>query len=445
MAANIRLESIQAGADSNITDSITQMVTETWGDDKKNLANVGVVTLKTSVSMSGSTLNVSIQPEYYTCPLGLGVNKGFCLGSVTKSFTGTMLAWRIAHTNATAGDPLTAELMAEDVGGGSPTAPNYNLNALVSQWLPDAVKQSKGKISKVTLGQLATMSSCLQSTIPASAKQDFGLYNGNATPPEGVAPCPEQIAAWCNDSDLYWIPNCTAGEKASYSNWGTITLAFAVSQPNRTPYDYDESLATMISKRFGLSSATNSDIATDVGQGYNANNTPATGKAHGIRSTIGDMSLFVGGYLYNMMNTMYGDLQIDTVDRYWARVTKIALTAPYQGVKWALDWQIGSVSYNGKSCPCWFKNGMTGEQGFSSYVRFAQMATPAPGITPLGQVGVIVLINKNMQGSHPNPVAYGNAVLDYLLGNTSQPTWGKQPSPDSELDDDDPVPAGAAQ
>jgi hypothetical protein len=182
-----------------------------------------------------------------------------------------------------------------------------------------------------------------------------------------------------------------------------------------------------------------------VVQGYNADNTSATGKAHGIRSTIGDMSLFAGGYLYNLMNTMYGDLQIDTVDRYWARVTKIALTAPYEGVKWALDWQVGSVSYNGKTYPSWFKNGMTRAQGFSSYVKFAQMASPAPGITPLGQVGVIVLINKNMQQSHPNPVAYGDGVVEYLLGNRSQPEWGEQPSPDDELDDDDPVPAGTAQ
>jgi CubicO group peptidase (beta-lactamase class C family) len=439
VAANIQLLGIQPGTDSKISTSIETMVGETWGTSR-NLANVAVVTLKTSVTMAsdGSTVNVSIQPAYYTYPDGLGVTKGFCIGSVTKSFTGTMLAWRIAHTNATAGDPLDQEQ------GGGPTRPNYNLHAPVSQWLPDEVQKSKNRISTVTLGQLATMSSCLKNNLPATSKPDFGLYNGKANPPDGVAPCQQQIDAWCDDTNWYETNKCTQGTAAHYSNWGTITLAFAVSQPNRTPYDYDESLATMISTRLGLSSATNSDIATNVGKGYGKDNKEATGKAHGIRSTIGDMSLFVGGYLYYMMMTMYADLQINTTDRYWARITKIALTAPYPGVNWALEWQTGSLAVGRKNFPRWFKNGMTGAQGFSSYVEFAQMATPAPAVTPLGQVGVIVLVNKNMQQSHPNPAAYGRAVNNYLVGNTTKPTWDPQPDPADELDDDDPVGDDAA-
>jgi|GEM_PF-5221718 len=433
VGGKITLQEAIAGSDQIMIDSVKDMVSDTWSNPTD--ARVAVVTFKTNVLMGerARSVNASIQPEYYTYGYEPSPTElGFCIGSVTKAFTGTMLAWRTVNDDIALGDPTDP---GQDGGPGTTT---YNLDALAQQWLPRRAKHHDGRISTVTLGQLATMSSCMIDNLADQKVQDHGLYNGENNP--DVAPNHEQVNAWCDDSNWKRPRDCSPEKKANYSNWGSLTLGFAVTQPDG--YDYDTTLSNLINGPLGLSSATNTDVNTATWQGYDKRGNPAPGKAHGIRSTRSDMTLFVGSYLYYMMKTMYADLQSDTKDGLWSRITQLALSPPYSGVNWALDWGIGTINIKNmkrNNVPLWSKNGMTPKQGFSSYVAFAQMATQLPGITILGQVGVIVLVNKNMQGSAPNPVAYGNAVIDYLVGNTPKPIWEPKSDPADDLESDDPV------
>ena len=431
MGAKITLQDAIAGSDQIMIDSLTNMVSDTWSNPTD--ARVAVVVFKTTVLSGprGKSVNVSIQPEYYTYGYeASSTESGFCIGSVTKVFTGTMLASRIVNDEIAPGDPAGS---GQD---GGPGASGYSLSALARQWLPRRAKHHDGRISTVTLGQLATMSSCLIDNLADQNVQDHGLYNGKNDP--DVAPNTEQVDAWCDDSNWKAPGKCSPGEKANYSNWGSLTLGFAVTQPDG--YDYDTTLSNLINGPLGLSSATNTDVNTATWQAYNPKGKPAAGKAHGIRSTRSDMTLFVGSYLYSMMKTVYADPQPGTKDGLWSRITQLAITAPYSGVKWGLDWGTSTLHVNEmqRDVPLWSKNGMTPKQGFSSYVAFAQMATTGL-VTVLGQVGVIVLVNKNMQGSVPNPVAYGNAVIGYLVGNTSKPTWEPKSDPSDDLESDDAV------
>ena len=227
-------------------------------------------------------------------------NSEYCIGSVQKVFTGTMLAGRILE------------------GAQHPTPP-YALDAPVKLWLPRQVQEapSTERIWHVTLAELATHTSCLKRTVP---HQNHGLYG------RGGAPDPLQIIEWLDNGN--WLSPCKVRESVNYSNWGSLTLGFAVAQPCN--YVYDDALATFIYPDFGMTPQfTNTFTSTVCVKGYldDEKKKEATGLANGIRSSIAEMTQFVGHYLYYNLRYEAGDHR-----NFAEREVHMALEPPLPGV-----------------------------------------------------------------------------------------------------------------
>ncbi|HEY1506437.1 MAG TPA: serine hydrolase [Stellaceae bacterium] len=241
------------------------------------------------------------------------------------------------------------------------------------------------------------------------------------------------------DND-YFLPNCTQGHApAHYSNWGSLTLGFAVTKPDG--YDYDTTLGKFILPFFGMTQpVTNTCIDTSCVPGYAAGGgrVRPSASAHGIRSSIAEMTNFVGNYLYYWIAPNFVLLS-DNTPTYWVTT---ALRPPIPGVAWGLDWGINdkfSVPPQKTTYTLCDKNGMSGAQGFSSYVGMINTVNAPYG--SVIQVGVLVLVNMAMKGVKPNPVDFGKGILRYLLGG-EVPSQGYKPvasDDDEELDDADPV------
>lgn len=402
MASTVTLEPVRRGGDTTIDGMLRAFWEQTWPEGASN-ARLALVTFETRVTRQGrDQVDARVQPEVYLVPSDLSTQSIFCIGSVQKVFTGTMLAARILD----------------------PKMKGYSPDALAKAWLPDEVARAgpNKKISRTTLGQLATHSSCLKRSVKG---ENYGLYNGEGAPDEA------EIRAWLDDD--HWIPHCEAGTKSSYSNWGSVTLGFAVARPD--DYHYDTTLGRYILPSFGMTARfTNTRDSTVCVPGYGPDGTTEKqGKARGIRSSIDDMTSFLGHYLYYAIGRFYGALS--GPELFPAEVVAKAMTHPVPAVKnVAFDWFIRTLHDGERQYTVYDKNGETNLQGFSSYAAFSTFPAMLPDLNPLSQVGVLVLTNKAMAGIKPKPTALGLQVLKHLLGfaNTASHSEG-----DDELDSDD--------
>jgi CubicO group peptidase (beta-lactamase class C family) len=401
MANTVTLQPPRTGKDGTIIEQVNTWCGDTWGQylDK---AKAALVTFRTVISGPPGSYNVDIQPEVYTYPPGLDWSSGYCIGSVQKVFTGTMLAGRILQ------GPLNF--------------PPYATDALVKQWLPPQVQNATATdhISHVKLADLATHTSCLTRKVK---DENNGLYCPGGPPDQ------PQIDAWLNNSN--WISGCKMGRDYHYSNWGSLTLGFAVAGP--PDYVYDDALAEFILPNFGMSApVTNSCTDTKCVRGYGqgGKNRLPPGTANGIRSSIAEMTQFVGNYLYYEIAPSY--VTLGQTQEFAAQMVGLALQPPLPKVPLGLDWFIRAFKVGEASYTLYDKNGMTGAQGFSSYVGFTE---PFARSTPDGlvQAGVLVLVNLAVDGGLNTPTAFGKSVLTYLLGGTAD----RAAIADDEIDDAD--------
>jgi CubicO group peptidase (beta-lactamase class C family) len=413
---------VPEGTDSNIQDLLTTYVENAFGSSNISLSKTVAIVCTASNQPNQAWPNYTI--SYYAAD-PVSSTSVYCLGSVTKVFTGTLLLARWLS-----GDD-TSIMYTPNVAG---------VNALLSappntegsQLTYDTTK----KIYNVLLTQLATHSACF-GEIPA-AIMNQGLYNG------GGNPSTQQIDAWLNN-DTY-LQSCQLGQKSTYSNWGYITLAFSVSRPSYSGattdvFNYDLALQHYVLPIFGISSeTTNTNTNTNTNsnppqaifvQGYNdaATPAPATGFAHGLHSNVTDMSNLLLGYMIGV-NQYQRQSRNPLSDLVYTAITPPLTTLPNQ----AYAWSLGKV---GKTVPIVAKNGLTNEQGFAAWIAFApgQNGSLLPGSDQYAQVGVVVLVNRATPQGGPAPSRLGTDILQYLLGQATTAGPGLEID-DPEISDD---------
>jgi len=405
---SITILPLKSGTNQTCLTNLKAFWQAAWGDDPQKLGRIALITLTTTVDSTRESIEIA--REYYSIG-GVTPTSAFCIGSVTKVFTGTLLAFRI-----------------NDEG----SKPPYTASSAVNAWLPPPVKSSTRKISQTTLSELATHTSCM---MDRTAGMNAGLYDNSHVPPNR-----EQCNQWLDDKN--WMTNCS-GDRPIYSNWGSLTLAWALAQPDK--YDYEVTLGKFItSKEMFDMPHTNTLTSTKTVQGYTLSGSPATGSAHGIRSNVQDMSTFIANYLAAAAANRWGPGFNPKPSSAQNKIYPAVNTAMTQyfpasggGDGLSLDWYMnrdpvtGAIRYT--------KNGMTGEQGFSAWVGFAVLPSFDLTGSSYTSVGSVVLINKAMKGAPRNaqPVWLGQQTIDLLLGTSSNACPAAAP-PDLD-DDDDPV------
>ena len=352
-------------------------------------------------------------------------NTNFCIGSVTKSFTGSVLAARILE-------------------GGS-----YSIAAKVAGFLPLPADVSRdARILKTTLGQLATHTSCF---VHNFGGQDHGAYNGNPSTLGELNPSNAQVKEWTNSEKNFQNGDknpCVVQQSQRYSNWGFKTLAFAVCKPEPPAeyYNYDPVLAQYVNYLF-LLQHTNTQESTKVPLGYLYNDdqkklVEAGGKANGIRSSVGDMATFLASYLVGLYQAAN-----DPNPSQLAKTVKQAVTQPYlPKATNALGW--GVSQFAGHQLIS--KNGSTSRQGYSAWIGLLPDLNVKAGNGVYHQAGVVVLVNcaspktvasspKKWQGQTvgPKPEALGQLVLQYLISPTGTLDGFEPAAPPEEDDDED--------
>jgi len=403
---------VPQGTDSNIQNLLTSYVERAFGSSNISLS-------KTAAIVCTATHQPNQAPSYalsYYAADAVSPTSVYCLGSVTKVFTGSLLVARWLS-----GDD-TSIMYTPNVAGvnallGMPP------NAEGSQLTYDTTKN----IYNVLLTQLATHSACFGEISATVMNQ--GLYDGGGNPSD------DQIQAWLSSAS-YLPQGCQLGQKSTYSNWGFITLAFALSRPSYPGasdiFNYDPALQHYVLPTFGIDpETTNTNTQANFVQGYNkaANPAPATGLAHGLHSNVTDMSNLLLGYMTGI-NQYQSQSRNPLSDLVYTAITPPLPTLPNQ----AYAWSLGKV---GKIVPIVAKNGLTNEQGFAAWIAFApgQSGALLPRSNQYEQVGVVVLVNRATSPGGPAPSVLGTDILTYLLGQPLT-VWPGLEIDDPEISDD---------
>ncbi len=399
---------VPQGTDRNIQNLLTNYVARAFGDSASLSQTVAIVCAATNPqNQAWPSYTISYYAADAVSPASV-----YCLGSVTKVFTASLMLARwlsgddthvmytpgVAGVNALLGAPPNTE-------GSSLT---YDTSA---------------NIYHVTLTQLGTHSACFMRDIPA-AVMNQGLYDGGGNPSQ------EQIDAWLDPA--YYIADCQLGQKSTYSNWGFLTLGFAVSRPSypgatSNVINYDASLQHYVLPTFGASpETTNTNTQANFVQGYNkaANPKRVTGRAHGLHSNVTDMGNLLLGYMIGANQHQRLSQQNPLSNLAYNAITPPLPALPNQAYAWAL----GKV---GRTVPIVAKNGLTNEQGFAAWIAFTpgQNGSLLPGSDQYSQLGVVVLVNRATPDGGPSPSVLGTDIMMYLLG---QPL---SLGPDLDIDD----------
>ena len=325
----------------------------------------------------------------------------YCIGSVTKVFTASLMLTRWLSGDATHVMYTPNVAGANALLGEPPTTVGSSLTS-----------DTGLKIYNVTLTQLATHSACINDKMIPANVINQGLYNG------GGNPSTDQIQAWENN-DCYF-PGCQLGQKSTYSNWGFLTLGFVASRPSypgatSTVFNYDLALQHYVLPTFGINPTTTNTSTTQAGfvQGYNkaANPQPATGRAHGLHSNVTDMGNLLLGYMIGANQHQRLSEQNPLSNLAYYAITPPLPALPNQAYAWAL----GKLD---KTVPFVAKNGLTNEQGFAAWIAFTpgQAGSLLPGSDQYSQLGVVVLVNRATPDAGPAPSVLGANILKYLLG-----------------------------
>lgn len=282
---------------------------------KTDLYFFGVMDLKTKQAISKDTI--------------------FEIGSVSKVFTSTLLGMAVAESAV-------------------------NLQQPIEGSLPKVLQESSFPIDRITFEQLATHTSGL----PRNPKN---FVEGEPYP------LTKEIVYLS-----HWQPPYKPGTRYSYSNLGFGVLGLCLSYIYGAPYSQllqQKLLRPIGMKKTGLIV----DESPNYAQGYLANGgkapkwrmtawRPAAG---GIRSTLGDMAIFLRANLSNKFTPNFVNEGIKQAHK--PHFTKL------NGNQVGLGWEI-NVNKSGEKI--YSKDGETA--GFSAFIAFI----------PSKQMGVVVMANK---------------------------------------------------
>jgi beta-lactamase class C len=314
----------------------------------------------------------------------------FGIGSVTKTFTGAMLAYQTIGEN------------------GKP--PLKNINDCVCDYLPPDVKEYGVGIRKVTLLELATHTASFPSRVPGYPGAE--LYSGKP-------PSPEMMKWWEQFNKPPYPP------EVLYSNVGFVTLGFALEGSDSKP-SYDELLKTYITGPLSMPH-TFAQVPKGIAmaQGY-VRKTQVPMQETDIKSSGSDMMAWLkanmGGLDKNIPSHLAEALRVTR--RIWF------MTPPQNRFNMGLGWEI--FSKDPQVPVIVSKNGSSSRGGFSCWI----------GFMPDEKVGIAILTNdfnegrdaelgvvQAADGDEPtNPTALGHLLLMELDGVPPQPPKPKPKS-----------------
>ena len=291
----------------------------------------------------------------------------FSLGSITKTFAGTLLGQSVVQGRCSLDDPMISCL----------DKPMIN-------YLPDLLGTEALPIGAITLRQLAIHTSSL----PRNS-EDFGVSRLSPTAKQELWP---KLVAW--------EPTVPIGAQWIYSNLGVHLLEEALGNifGNGFPAAFDANVTSVLGMNDTVVEATGSQVAR-FAQGYDANGQPITyqistdylGGGGTYLSTARDMMAYMRANLKDPNLNIPQDLS------YGIDIAQ----APYlqiNGNFWQrLTWT--SILLQGQETIQ--KSG--GYGGFLSYMAFIP--------DPAYKMGIVILVN---QGGN-SPVAIARSILSKLI------------------------------
>lgn len=307
----------------------------------------------------------------------------FAIGSVTKTFTATLLANAILSVK-----PFPV-----------------GLNQSAADFLP-ATAQPSAALQDITLIQLATHTSGLPRSVPSvGSDAGFGLFQKDPSTPSG-----DLLDYWQNyavdpQSDP---PSYSPGSCWLYSDLGFITLGYAAVGANAGS-SYADLLASVITTPLGMpnTAATLASSAVAVTGHYNDQSVDITRVAD-LKSTAQDMYAWLEQNLLAMGASDPSQLQqalTMTTTRWLSGLTNCGAqtSASDMGLAWefadknasdpTIIWKDGEVSAGG--CSCWL--GMI------------------PASESAGPMGIAILANgwveERKKGVTVEADPYGRAIL----------------------------------
>jgi CubicO group peptidase (beta-lactamase class C family) len=290
----------------------------------------------------------------------------FEIGSVTKTFTATLLAEAVLRGEVKLDDP-------------------------VQKFMPGDVKIPRGKDGKeVTLLNLTTHSSGLarmpSNFAPADPGNPYADYSA------------AQMYAYLSEAALLWEP----GEKCNYSNLGVGLLGHALALHAKQPYE--ELLLERICKPLKMKSTRvtlDDSMRARLAPAYDVEGNPlknwdlnVLGGAGGIRSTADDMLTYVAAETGLARSELSPAIELTHKrQREFAKGTNIALG-------WMITQKDGIYNHGGQ----------TG--GYHTGVYF----------DPVHKLGVIILATTNSG----LPDAAAARLMHRLLGQKAEPPTVRQ-------------------
>jgi len=267
----------------------------------------------------------------------------FGIGSVTKVFSATMLAY---------------QTIGED---GYP--PLKRIDDCVCDHLPPEVAANGGGINQVTLRELATQTSGMPNEIPRAPGN--ALFHDRRPPP--------YLIRWWENFEKPPQPQWL------YSNAGFITLGFALEGPNSWPR-YNELLASYITSALGMShTVAVVPWGLAMAQGFDGGR-PVARRPADLKSNARDMMVWLKANLGLLDQSIPSHLAqaIRMTHQIWYR------TGPDRRFDMGLAWQ---VQDRDASQPRLFsKNGAAG--GYSCWI----------GFIPERGIGLSILTNEFSAG-----------------------------------------------
>lgn len=288
------------------------------------------------------------------------------IGSNTKVFTASLLAHQCTGPDAT-----------------------RSLDDYAAPLLPPRVQSEGSTIKTITLRDLATHTSSFPDFISIEAHDTLFI---------GQPPPADQIQWWIDwDNKLATIgsPNpCldhTPGTCWNYSDWGFVTLGFAVADSNRgvTPV-YPDLLANVLTTPLGLTK-TAANLTPDV-KGHDANGKVVDTPPADLKSNARDLLRFLKanlGALEGVPDRLQRAL-LYAQQEHWKEEPKHTM---------GLAWQLPPPKAPGDPQLVW-KNGEAG--GYTSYL----------GMLPSKRMAIAILTNSDAA----NPTAAGAHFLNAMSG-----------------------------
>jgi len=314
---------------------------------------------------------------------GVQVERNYAFGVPTATYTSQTVYGIGSNTKV-----FTATLLALQCVGSTPPK---SLDDGVAQYLPAGVLQNGHAILDVTLRDLATHTASFPDFV--SIETDDTLFVGQPPPAD-------QTQWWTDWDNAHQEPGSTnpclthpPGTCWNYSDWGFITLGFAVANDNLTAgATYSDLLASQVTQPLGMPK-TGANVPLDV-QGHTAGGVVVTVPPPDLKSNVDDLMRFLRATLGALpgVPSHLNDALLFTRALQWNGADHGDAHDDM-----GLAWQLPPPKQAGDPPLVW-KNGEA--SGFTSFL----------GMLPSLRTAVAILTNTDAA----NPTAAGTAFLDQI-------------------------------